>query len=30
MAPALSMGAAVVVLVVPLLIFTGIDRGWFR
>jgi Cu+-exporting ATPase len=29
MAPALSMGVAVVVLVVPLLVFTGIDRGWF-
>jgi Cu+-exporting ATPase len=27
--PALGMLAAVVVLVVPLLIFTGIDRGWF-
>jgi hypothetical protein len=23
------MAAAVVVLVVPLLIFTGVDRGWF-
>ncbi len=27
--PALGMLAAVAVLVVPLLIFTGIDRGWF-
>jgi Cu+-exporting ATPase len=27
--PALGMLTAVVVLVVPLLIFTGIDRGWF-
>jgi Cu+-exporting ATPase len=27
--PALAMLAAVVALVVPLLIFTGIDRGWF-
>ena len=29
-APALSMVAAAVILVVPLLIFTGIDRGWFK
>ncbi len=28
-APALSMVAAAIVLVVPLLVFTGIDRGWF-
>jgi Cu+-exporting ATPase len=28
-APAMSMAIAVIVLVVPLLIFTGIDRGWF-
>jgi hypothetical protein len=28
-APGLSMVAAAVVLVVPLLVFTGIDRGWF-
>ena len=28
-APALSMVAAAVVLIVPLLVFTGIDRGWF-
>jgi Cu+-exporting ATPase len=27
--PALSMGAAALVLLVPLAIFTGIDRGWF-
>jgi hypothetical protein len=27
--PALSMVAAAVVLIVPLLVFTGIDRGWF-
>jgi len=29
-APALAMVAAVVILVVPLVIFTGIDRGWFE
>ena len=28
-APALSMVVAAAVLVVPLLVFTGIDRGWF-
>jgi magnesium-transporting ATPase (P-type) len=28
-APGLSMVAAAVVLVLPLLVFTGIDRGWF-
>ncbi len=28
-APALSMVAAAVILIVPLTIFTGIDRGWF-
>ncbi len=27
--PVLAMGAAIVVLVVPLLVFTSIDRGWF-
>jgi hypothetical protein len=29
-APALAMAAATVILVVPLVIFTGIDRGWFE
>jgi uncharacterized cupredoxin-like copper-binding protein len=28
-APLLAMGAAIVVLVVPLFVFTSIDRGWF-
>ncbi len=28
-APALAMGVAALVLIVPLLVFTGIDRGWF-
>jgi len=28
-APLLAMAAAVLVLAVPLLVFTGIDRGWF-
>ena len=28
-APALAMAGAAVILVVPLVIFTGIDRGWF-
>jgi Cu+-exporting ATPase len=28
-APLLAMGSAAAVLVLPLLIFTGIDRGWF-
>ncbi|MGH2610089.1 MAG: HAD-IC family P-type ATPase, partial [Tepidiformaceae bacterium] len=27
--PLLAMGAAIVVLVVPLVVFTSIDRGWF-
>ena len=29
-APALAMAVAALVLIVPLLVFTGIDRGWFR
>jgi Cu+-exporting ATPase len=27
--PALAMGAAAAILLVPLVVFTGIDRGWF-